>query len=158
LSSFIWGKDKNSISLSASKSKNEAILRLDTGDYLEIPSEAKVLGSPVVSKQLSTNETSPSMFLKQEFNHSYSRSMEFGSSPLINKQPLSKNVKDPNEIFNKILGDSENISKSIRDEEEKKDSKMVSQVNPNIDIDEWNNDIKEIHKYVEHKKDVIKTE
>lgn len=84
--------------------------------------------------------------------------MNLDVAPLLIKKPVSSNIKDPNEIFNKILGNSENISKSIIEEQQKHESNMSSQANPNINIDDWNDEIKEIHKYVEHKKDVLRSE
>lgn len=156
LSSLIWGSNKNH--KSPSKSENGDYIRKGTGDFLDVPSESKSSGFYTIKHQPPTKEYSPGKPLKMEYSSNLSKSMNLDMAPLLIKKPVSTNTKDPTEIFNKILGDSENISKSIIKEQQKHESSMISQANPNINIDDWNDEIKEIHKYVEHKKDVLRSE
>lgn len=62
------------------------------------------------------------------------------------------------EIFNNILGTTASVSNSIKVEKEKNVAKMVHLSNPNIDVDDWNKEMKEIHKYVESKEEGLKSE
>lgn len=74
------------------------------------------------------------------------------------KEKRRASVQDPNDIFNQILGATENLKNCIKNQKEKAESKMVSKANPSMEVEDWDNEIAEIHKYVEHKKDVLRSE
>lgn len=74
------------------------------------------------------------------------------------KEKRRASVQNPDDIFNQIMGATENLKNCIKNQKEKAESTMVAQSAPSMEIEEWDNEIAEIHKYVEHKKDVLRSE
>lgn len=74
------------------------------------------------------------------------------------EEKRSNTCCNPDEIFYKIIDNSQKVADKIRLEKEKRESKMVPQVPPSMDVEDWDHDLVEIHKYVEHNQDVLRSE
>jgi len=125
-------------------------------DYLEVPDDTSEGICAKGVKRMMENEP-PSPGKKS--------SMKMNKGAVSGNLPKSKNlimearrpsISDPNEIFNKIIGNSKKTVDSVCAAKQKREAIMVPQANPNID--EWDEEMAEIHKYVENREDVLYSE
>lgn len=126
-------------------------------DNVTVACEVLPPGSPVIFKKL---PGSPLKAGKSELEIDKSKackSFAVDYEPLLEDQ-RRPNCCNPDEISYKIIDNSQKVADKIRLEKEKREAQMILQVTPSIDVEDWDDDMIEIHKYVEHNQDLLRSE
>lgn len=139
-------------------SVNRLEMQDDTSEGINIPPIHKThlpISAKGVKMMMEDGPPSPGKMssMRQSKSAIISRHLKVENLVMEARRP---SISDPNEIFNKIIGNSKKMADSVWAAKQKREAIMVPQANPNID--EWDEEMAEIHKYVEHKEDVLYSE